>query len=56
MRFIKYKVHTDAAAGISALKSGLLPISQEALICTAAGVGYHDYEGILIDEDMRKVI
>lgn len=49
-------VHTSAAAGISALKCGLLPISQEAIICTAAGVGYHDYEGILIDEEMRGVI
>ncbi len=49
-------MHTAEAAGISALKAGLLPISQEAIICTAAGVGYHDYEGILIDEDMKKVI
>lgn len=49
-------VHTPEAAGISALKCGLLPISQEALICTAAGVGYHDYEGILIDEPMKQRI
>lgn len=49
-------VHTAEAAGISTLKSGLLPISQEAIICIAGGVGYHDYEGILIDEDMKKVI
>lgn len=49
-------VHTAAAAGISALKSGLLPISQEAILCTAAGIGYHNYEGVLIDEEMRGVI
>lgn len=47
-------VHTPQAAGISALKCGLLPISQEAMIC--GNVGYHDYEGILIDENMKKVI
>lgn len=49
-------VHTSEAAGISALKSELLLISQEAFICTAAGIGYHDYEGVLIDEDMKQVI
>lgn len=48
-------MHTGEAAGISTLKSGLLPISQEAIICIAGGVGYHDYEGILIDEEMKKV-
>jgi adducin len=26
-------IHTPKAAGISALKSGLLPISQESLLC-----------------------
>jgi len=49
-------VHTSEAAGISALKSGMLLISQEAFICAAAGIGYHDYEGVLIDQDMRQVI
>ena len=44
-------VHTAKAAGISALKCGLLPISQEALLC--GRVSYHDYEGILVDEAMR---
>jgi adducin len=41
-------IHTPVAAGLAALKSGLLPISQEAFIC--GKVGYHDYEGILVDE------
>lgn len=49
-------VHTGEIAGASALKCGFLPISQEAIICTAAGIGYHDYEGVLIDEEMRGVI
>ena len=47
-------VHTAVGAGLSALKCGLLPISQEALIC--GNVSYHDYEGILVDEPMRKKI
>lgn len=47
-------VHTGPGAGISTLKCGLLPISQEALIC--GKVGYHDYEGILVDENMKKQI
>ena len=47
-------VHTNVAAGLSALKVGLLPISQEALLC--GHVGYHDYEGILVDEPMRAKI
>lgn len=49
-------VHTAEAAGISALKDGFLPISQEAIICAAGGIGYHDYEGILVDEGMKEVI
>ena len=48
-------VHTAEAAGASALRCGFLPISQEAIICTAAGVGYHDYGGVLVDTDMRQV-
>ena len=47
-------MHTPVAAGLSALKCGLLPISQEAIIC--GRVAYHDYAGILVDEPMRKQI
>jgi adducin len=47
-------VHTAEAAGLSALKCGLLPISQEATIC--GDVGYHDYDGILIDEKVKQRI
>ena len=48
-------VHTSVGAGLSALKCGLLPISQEALICTNT-VSYHDYAGILVDEPMQQQI
>ncbi|RNA37262.1 alpha-adducin-like isoform X1 [Brachionus plicatilis] len=47
-------VHTGLAASLSTLKCGLLPISQEALIC--GNVSYHDYEGILIDDAVRQNI
>jgi adducin len=47
-------IHTGLAAGLSVLKHGLLPISQEALICGNAS--YHDYGGILIDEGMKEKI
>ncbi len=45
-------VHTKPAAAISSLKSGLLPISQEALIC--GNISYHNYTGILVDEKTKK--
>jgi len=47
-------LHTIEASALSILKCGLLPISQEALIC--GQVGYHDYEGILVDEPMKERI
>ena len=47
-------LHTIEASALSILKCGLLPISQEALIC--GQVGYHDYEGILVDEAMKERI
>lgn len=47
-------IHTGLAAGLSTLKCGFLPISQEALIC--GNVSYHDYEGILIDDVVRQKI
>lgn len=36
---------------VSATKKGLIPLSQEALIC--GQVSYHDYRGILVDQDER---
>ena len=47
-------IHSGLAAGLATLKSGLLPISQEALIVNQ--IGYHDYAGILVDEPMRARI
>lgn len=47
-------VHTKTAAAVSTLKCGFLPISQEAMIC--GNVSYHDYGGILIEEEMKKKI
>jgi adducin len=36
------------------MKCGLLPLSQEALIC--GKISYHDYRGILIDQEVKKII
>lgn len=47
-------LHTGLAAGLSALKAGLLPVSQEALII--GNVSYHDYAGILVDDAMKERI
>lgn len=37
---------------VSAMKCGLLPMSQEALI--VGNVSYHDYTGIFIDAEERE--
>jgi len=37
--------HTSSGAAVSAMKCGLLPISQEAMLI--GPVAYHDYEGML---------
>ncbi|KAM8873240.1 alpha-adducin isoform 3-T3 [Synchiropus picturatus] len=47
-------IHTAAGAAVSALKCGLLPISPEAL--AVGDVGYHDYQGILVDQDETELI
>uniref|UniRef100_UPI00358F74A6 alpha-adducin isoform X2 n=1 Tax=Myxine glutinosa TaxID=7769 RepID=UPI00358F74A6 len=44
-------VHTHAGAAVSAMKCGLLPISQESL--KIGEVAYHDYDGILYDEEEK---
>jgi ribulose-5-phosphate 4-epimerase/fuculose-1-phosphate aldolase len=44
--------HTRAGVAVSAMKCGLLPISQHAML-TQARVTYHDYEGIALDMDER---
>ncbi|XP_067339586.1 alpha-adducin isoform X18 [Channa argus] len=47
-------VHTAAGAAVSAMKCGLLPISPEAL--SLGEVAYHDYHGILLDEEEMTLI
>lgn len=45
--------HTRAGVAVSALKQGLLPVSQHAMRFFNR-VGYHDYEGISLDDDERS--
>ncbi|XP_068132594.1 alpha-adducin isoform X6 [Hyperolius riggenbachi] len=47
-------IHTPAGAAVSAMKCGLLPLSPEAL-CLGE-VTYHDYHGILVDEEEKVLI
>jgi len=47
-------MHTHAPNGVavSAQKNGLLPISQQSMIVLAS-LGYHDYEGLALNEDEK---
>ena len=45
--------HTRAGVAVSAMKCGLLPISQHAMRVQSQ-VTYHDYEGIALDLDERQ--
>ncbi|CAN2388438.1 Alpha-adducin isoform X1 [Pristimantis euphronides] len=47
-------IHTPAGAAVSAMKCGLLPLSPEAL-CLGE-VAYHDYHGLLVDEEEKVLI
>ncbi|KAF7696671.1 hypothetical protein HF521_005089 [Silurus meridionalis] len=47
-------IHTHAGAAVSAMKCGLLPISPEAL--SLGEVAYHDYHGILVDDEEKILI
>ena len=44
--------HTRAGVGVSAMKCGLLPISQHAMRIQRS-VTYHDYEGVALNMDER---
>jgi len=44
--------HTPAGMAVSAMKCGLLPLTQNAMFFS--GVGYHDYEGPAVDVDEQK--
>ncbi|KAM9307369.1 alpha-adducin isoform 5-T6 [Pholidichthys leucotaenia] len=47
-------IHTSAGTAVSAMKCGLLPISPEAL--SLGEVAYHDYYGILVDQEETPLI
>ncbi|XP_066931002.1 alpha-adducin-like [Clytia hemisphaerica] len=47
-------VHTPDVIAVSSMKCGLLRISQESLV--VGNVSYHDYKGILINEEERESI
>jgi len=44
--------HTKAGVAVSAQKDGLLPLSQVSLFAVAS-VGYHDYEGVALNEEEK---
>jgi ribulose-5-phosphate 4-epimerase/fuculose-1-phosphate aldolase len=44
--------HTLAGMAVSALKSGLLPMTQTAM--RFAKIAYHDYEGVVLEMDERE--
>jgi ribulose-5-phosphate 4-epimerase/fuculose-1-phosphate aldolase len=45
-------VHSVNGVAVSAQKGGLLPISQQATIALSS-LGYHDYEGIALNDDEK---
>ena len=45
--------HTRAGVAVSAMKCGLLPVSQHAMMVQQQ-VTYHDYEGIALEMDERE--
>lgn len=47
-------IHYPPCVAVSAMKCGLLPISQEAAII--GDVSYHDYRGLLVDTAERELI
>lgn len=44
--------HTPAGMAVSAMRCGLLPLTQNAMFFS--GVGYHDYEGPAVDLEEQK--
>jgi ribulose-5-phosphate 4-epimerase/fuculose-1-phosphate aldolase len=44
--------HTPAGMAVSAMKCGLLPLTQNAMFFS--GLGYHDYEGPAVDLDEQR--
>ena len=44
--------HTNAGMAVSALKCGLLPLTQTAMRWGC--IAYHDFEGVVVDKDEQK--
>lgn len=47
-------LHTNEGVAVSAQKHGLLPFSQTSLF-PLSGLSYHDYEGVALREDEKRV-
>ncbi|KAH9505633.1 Alpha-adducin [Bulinus truncatus] len=47
-------LHTPAATAVSAMKCGVLPLSQESMIL--GNISYHEYYGIFVDEKEKEVL
>jgi len=45
---------TQVVSAISAMKCGILPISQEAIEC--GNISYHDFKGIVQEDDIKKLL
>jgi ribulose-5-phosphate 4-epimerase/fuculose-1-phosphate aldolase len=45
-------VHTLNGVAVGAQKDGVLPVSQQSIVVLAS-LGYHDYEGIALNEDEK---
>ena len=48
-------LHTNDGVAVSAMKDGLLPMSQTGMIAMS-DIAYHDYEGVALDHDERERI
>lgn len=48
-------LHTQAGVAVSTHKEGLMPLNQRALYFQSV-LGYHDYEGLAVDESERETL
>lgn len=46
--------HTHTVTAVSSMKCGLLPISQEAILC--GGISYHEFKGLSTEDDIKKLL
>ena len=45
-------LHTKAGVAVAAQRDGLLPVTQQAMFAVA-DIAYHDYEGVVLDDDEK---